>query len=60
MGCAAALRDRYFAPVSPAAPNLPLLLITGDEDKVGPPEATQELADAHGNASVEILSGVEH
>nr|WP_239028178.1 alpha/beta hydrolase [Pseudonocardia acidicola] len=39
---------------------LPLLLITGDDDKVGPPEASQELADAHGNARVEILPGVGH
>jgi 3-oxoadipate enol-lactonase len=44
----------------PIAPNLPLLLITGDDDKVGPPEASQELADAHGNATVEILPGVGH
>jgi 3-oxoadipate enol-lactonase len=42
------------------APSLPLLLITGDDDKVGPPEASQELADAHGKAIVEILPGVGH
>jgi 3-oxoadipate enol-lactonase len=39
---------------------LPLLLLTGDEDKVGPPEASRELADAHGNATVDILPGVGH
>jgi pimeloyl-ACP methyl ester carboxylesterase len=39
----------------PIAPSLRLLLITGDEDKVGPPEAGQELADAHGHATVEIM-----
>jgi 3-oxoadipate enol-lactonase len=44
----------------PIATTLPLLLITGDDDKVGPPEASQELADAHGNAAVEILPGVGH
>jgi pimeloyl-ACP methyl ester carboxylesterase len=44
----------------PIASTLPLLLITGDDDKVGPPEASQELADAHGNAAVEILPGVGH
>jgi pimeloyl-ACP methyl ester carboxylesterase len=44
----------------PIDPNLPLLLITGDEDKVGPPQASQELADAHGNATVEIIPGIGH
>jgi len=44
----------------PVATTLPLLLITGDDDKVGPPQASQELADAHGNAAVEILPGVGH
>lgn len=44
----------------PVATSLPLLLITGDDDKVGPPQASQELADAHGNAAVEILPGVGH
>ncbi|WP_028932381.1 alpha/beta fold hydrolase [Pseudonocardia spinosispora] len=44
----------------PVASSLPLLLITGDDDKVGPPEASQELADAHGGATVEILPGVGH
>jgi hypothetical protein len=32
--------------------------ITGADDKVGPPEASQELAQAHGEATVEILPGV--
>ncbi|WP_214366726.1 alpha/beta fold hydrolase [Pseudonocardia sp. H11422] len=44
----------------PIDPALPLLLITGDDDKVGPPEAGRELAEAHGNARVEILPGVGH
>lgn len=44
----------------PIAPGLPLLLITGDEDKVGPPEASHELAAAHGHATVEIIPGIGH
>jgi pimeloyl-ACP methyl ester carboxylesterase len=44
----------------PVAPNLPLLLITGDEDTVGPPEASTELAEAHGSATVEIVPGIGH
>jgi 3-oxoadipate enol-lactonase len=44
----------------PIDPNLPLLLITGDEDKVGPPDASTELADAHGSATVEIVPGIGH
>ena len=34
----------------PIAPGLPLLLITGADDKVGPPEASQEIAQAHGRS----------
>lgn len=44
----------------PIDPGLPLLLITGDQDEVGPPEAGQELADAHGDAVVEIVAGIGH
>jgi pimeloyl-ACP methyl ester carboxylesterase len=44
----------------PVDPKLPLLLITGEDDKVGPPEASHELAESHGNAAVEILPGVGH
>jgi 3-oxoadipate enol-lactonase len=44
----------------PIDPALPLLLITGTDDKVGPPEASEELAAAHGSATVEILAGVGH
>lgn len=44
----------------PISSSLPLLLITGDEDKVGPPDASRDLADAHGSATVEILPGVGH
>jgi len=44
----------------PVDPSLPLLLITGDEDKVGPPDASRELADAHGSATVDVLPGVGH
>ena len=44
----------------PIDPKLPLLLVTGSDDKVGPPEASTELADAHGNAVVEIVPGIGH
>jgi len=44
----------------PIAPDLPLLLITGDQDKVGPPAVSQALADAHGSAVVEIIEGIGH
>jgi pimeloyl-ACP methyl ester carboxylesterase len=44
----------------PIDPNLPLLLITGSDDKVGPPDASQELAAVHGSATVEIVPGVGH
>ncbi|MDT7553726.1 MAG: 3-oxoadipate enol-lactonase, partial [Pseudonocardiales bacterium] len=44
----------------PIDPKLPLLLVTGSDDKVGPPEASTELADAHGNAVVEIIPGIGH
>jgi 3-oxoadipate enol-lactonase len=44
----------------PVDPALPLLLVTGADDKVGPPEASRELAAAHGSATVEILSGTGH
>jgi 3-oxoadipate enol-lactonase len=42
----------------PIDPALPLLLITGDDDTVGPPAASRELA--HHGATVEILPGVGH
>ncbi|WP_203935547.1 alpha/beta fold hydrolase [Planosporangium mesophilum] len=44
----------------PVGSELPLLLITGSDDKVGPPEASREIADAHGSATVEVLPGVGH
>ena len=44
----------------PVAAGLPLLLITGADDKVGPPDASHEIAQAHGGATVEILPGVGH
>ncbi len=44
----------------PVDPKLPLLLITGGDDKVGPPEASTEIADAHGNVIVEIIPGIGH
>jgi 3-oxoadipate enol-lactonase len=44
----------------PIDPALPLLLVTGEQDKVGPPDASRELADAHGSGTVEIVPGVGH
>lgn len=38
----------------------PLLLVTGADDGVGPPEASREIAEGHGRAAVEILPGVGH
>lgn len=44
----------------PVDPSLPLLLLTGDEDKVGPPDVSRALADAHGAAVLEIFDGCGH
>jgi 3-oxoadipate enol-lactonase len=49
----------------PVAAGLPLLLVTGADDKVGPPAASHEIASArntvaHGSATVEVLPGVGH
>ena len=40
--------------------DLPLLLITGSDDKVGPPAVSEALAAAHGGATVSILPGAGH
>ncbi len=42
----------------PIDPALPLLLITGSDDKVGPPDASHELA--HDGSGVEIVPGIGH
>jgi pimeloyl-ACP methyl ester carboxylesterase len=44
----------------PVAPGLPLLLITGSDDKTGPPEVSQALAAAHGSATVTVIDGIGH
>lgn len=44
----------------PVDPALPLLLVTGDEDRVGPPAVSHDLAAAHGGATVEIVPGIGH
>ena len=44
----------------PIDPSIALLLLTGDEDKVGPPEASKALADAHGSAAVEVFDQCGH
>ena len=44
----------------PVAPGLPLLLITGGDDKTGPPEVSQAIAAAHGSATVTVIDGIGH
>jgi pimeloyl-ACP methyl ester carboxylesterase len=44
----------------PIAPGLPLLLITGGDDRTGPPEVSHALAQAHGSATVAIIDGIGH
>jgi pimeloyl-ACP methyl ester carboxylesterase len=44
----------------PVAPGLPLLLITGSDDKTGPPEVSQSIAAAHGSATVTVIDGIGH
>jgi pimeloyl-ACP methyl ester carboxylesterase len=44
----------------PIDPALPLLLITGSDDKVGPEQVSRDLAAAHGSATVEILPAIGH
>ena len=44
----------------PVDPGLPLLLITGSDDKTGPPEVSQAIAAAHGSATVAVIAGIGH
>jgi pimeloyl-ACP methyl ester carboxylesterase len=44
----------------PVARDLPLLLVTGSDDKVGPPSVSLQLAEAHGSAAVEVIDGIGH
>ena len=44
----------------PVDPGLPLLLITGGDDKTGPPEVSQAIAAAHGSATVTVIDGTGH
>src|SRR5699024_9548393 len=44
----------------PVAADIPLLLITGSDDKVGPPEASKELAATHEDTRLEVLPDVGH
>jgi pimeloyl-ACP methyl ester carboxylesterase len=44
----------------PVTPGLPLLLITGSDDKTGPPEVSQAIAAAHGSAIVTVIDGIGH
>jgi pimeloyl-ACP methyl ester carboxylesterase len=44
----------------PIDPALPLLLVTGQDDRIGPPAVSDALAEAHGRAEVQVLPGVGH
>lgn len=44
----------------PIPADVPLLLATGADDKVGPPSVSAKLAAAHGDAAVEVLPGTGH
>jgi 3-oxoadipate enol-lactonase len=44
----------------PVDPGLPLLLITGSDDKTGPPEVSQAIAGVHGSATVTVIDGIGH
>ncbi|MEE6166710.1 MULTISPECIES: alpha/beta fold hydrolase [unclassified Mycolicibacterium] len=44
----------------PISSSTPLLLITGNEDKVGPPQVSQDLAAVHPSAKVKIVSDIGH
>jgi pimeloyl-ACP methyl ester carboxylesterase len=44
----------------PVDPRLPLLLITGSDDKTGPPEVSHAIAAAHGSATVAVIDGIGH
>jgi 3-oxoadipate enol-lactonase len=44
----------------PVSGELPLLLVTGSEDKVGPESVSQDLAQGHGSAKVEVIEGIGH
>lgn len=44
----------------PIPGDVPLLLVTGADDKTGPPVVSESLAAPHPNAAVEILPGVGH
>ncbi|OBC12070.1 hypothetical protein A5784_03680 [Mycobacterium sp. 852013-50091_SCH5140682] len=44
----------------PISSSTPLLLITGSEDKVGPPQVSQDLAAVHPSAKMKIASDIGH
>ncbi len=44
----------------PVDPGTPLLLITGGDDKTGPPEVSRAIASAHGSATVTVIDGIGH
>ncbi len=44
----------------PVAAGLPLLLITGGDDKTGPAAVSEALAESHGAATVTVIDGIGH
>src|SRR3954468_12574114 len=44
----------------PIDSKLPLLLVTGSDDKTGPPEVSHALAQGHGSATVAIIDSIGH
>ena len=42
------------------ASDLPLLLVAGSDDKVGPPAVSEQLAAAHGSAELQVIDGIGH
>ncbi|MER7558954.1 alpha/beta hydrolase [Nocardioides sp. NPDC126508] len=42
------------------ASDLPLLLVTGSDDKVGPPAVSEQLAAEHGSAELQVIDGIGH
>lgn len=47
-------------PADPVSSGIPLLLVTGSEDKVGPAAVSEDLAAQHGDAQVHVLDGIGH
>jgi 3-oxoadipate enol-lactonase len=44
----------------PVDPRLPLLLVAGGDDTLSPPSVSEQIAGAHGSASVRVIDGIGH